>query len=52
LEMLVLLMQSPTDDSIEVTVTLLKDCGAMLHKVGAGGGGGADGERVDFKSEG
>lgn len=36
LEMLVLLMQNPTDDSIEVTVTLLKDCGAMLHKVGVG----------------
>lgn len=33
LEMLVLLMQNPTDDSIEVTVTLLKECGAMLLKV-------------------
>ncbi|KAL3097946.1 hypothetical protein niasHS_000681 [Heterodera schachtii] len=33
LEMLVLLMQRPTDDSIEVTVTLLKECGAMLLKV-------------------
>lgn len=26
-------MQNPTDDSIEVTVTLLKECGAMLLKV-------------------
>ena len=33
LEMLVLLMQNPTDDSIEVLVSLLKECGAMLHKV-------------------
>jgi len=33
LEMLVLLMQNPTDDSIEVTVTLLKECGEMLTKV-------------------
>lgn len=33
LEMLVLLMQRPTDDSIEVTVTLLKECGAMLLKI-------------------
>jgi hypothetical protein len=26
-------MQNPTDDSIEVTVTLLKECGAMLAKI-------------------
>ncbi|KAI1714836.1 MA3 domain-containing protein [Ditylenchus destructor] len=33
LEILVLLMQNPTDDSIEVTVTLLKECGMMLQKI-------------------
>lgn len=33
LEMLVLLIQKPTDDSIEVTVTILKECGAMLLKI-------------------
>lgn len=33
LEILVLLMQSPTDDSIEVAVTILKECGEMLETV-------------------
>jgi pre-mRNA-splicing factor CWC22 len=40
LEMLVLLMQLPTDDSIEVTLTLLKECGAMLFKVAPKGSSG------------
>jgi pre-mRNA-splicing factor CWC22 len=33
LEILVLLMDKPTDDSIEVAITLLKECGEMLTKV-------------------
>lgn len=33
LEMLILLMEQPTDDSIEVAITLLKECGEMLTKV-------------------
>uniref|UniRef100_A0A915DQF7 MI domain-containing protein n=1 Tax=Ditylenchus dipsaci TaxID=166011 RepID=A0A915DQF7_9BILA len=33
LEMLVLLMQTPTDDSIEITAIILKESGSMLQKV-------------------
>ncbi|KAI6190958.1 MI domain-containing protein [Aphelenchoides bicaudatus] len=33
LEILVLLMDKPTDDSIEVAITLLKECGEMLNRV-------------------
>lgn len=37
LEMLVLLMEKPTDDSIEVAIALLKECGDMLSKISPGG---------------
>lgn len=33
LEILVLLLSNPTDDSIEVAITILKECGKMLAKI-------------------
>ncbi|KAM3719312.1 Pre-mRNA-splicing factor [Dirofilaria immitis] len=33
LEMMILMLENPTDDSVEVTVAFLKECGAKLSKI-------------------
>lgn len=33
LEILVLLLNNPTDDSVEIAITILKECGKMLSKI-------------------
>ena len=33
LEILTLLLESPTDDSVEVTISFLKECGLKLSEV-------------------